>query len=194
MYCDPSKHDLEQLGKMRMFGSIPRLSRAIDENSRKNCTFFDNCEHTPLVEREGCVEFLEEVPPMKIHALLGMFKQLYKSLKEAWPKNNEKRVETLNLPKEAYHGGHFNCNACRILLKYANRLESVAVQNEAGTALKYVLAFHSFEKVAVLDFFLSRELIVFSIATILHSNAKTATLIGLNWVEFKVQDTSVSIN
>ena len=54
---------------------------------------------------------------------------MYKGLKEAWPKFNEKWVETLNLSEEAYNGGHRN--ACRNLLKTFDRLESADVQNEA---------------------------------------------------------------
>ena len=90
---------------------------------------------------------------------------MYKGLKEAWPKFNEKWVETLNLSEEAYNGGHRN--ACRNLLKTFDRLESADVQNEAWAALKYVLPLCSFEKsftnvLVKLNFLLSRKLLKFS--------------------------------
>ena len=61
------------------------------------------------------------VPPPELHLLLGPVNHLYNEINKVWPQG-EDCLKSCFVKKSEYHGGSFEGNDCRKLLKNSNLL------------------------------------------------------------------------
>ena len=88
------------------------------------------------------------VPPPELHLLIGPVNTLYKELCIIWTPCKE-RIKRLLIKREKYHGGSFNGNDCRKLLKNIDILKGIATS--PSTEVKgFIDAFMAFDEVVTL--------------------------------------------
>ena len=81
-------------------------------------------------------------PPPQLHLLLGPLNVLYDELSKTWPQCEE-WIKNLHIKREEYHGGAFNGNDSRKLLKNVSMLEEMVPEKLKG----FVNAFRAFDQV-----------------------------------------------
>lgn len=104
---------------------------------------FLNCIAMPISMLPSLSEIVSYVAPPALHLLLGIFAWLFGHLcnafagAEEWPK-------MLYLLREGYHGGKYNGNACRKMLKNIHLLEELlAAQKVSRSKTKLFLLYIS---------------------------------------------------
>lgn len=149
-WCDVSKSDLISNGCPRSFESIRNNYNDYcrDGKDVKRAKNFQNCINDPIFKLPMDVNVLDFFPPPELHLLLGITNLLYQTLENELPDlANDWRINC-NLQKQQFHGGHFNGNACRKLLKHINFLE----ENLPLNKMNYFKVFDSFNKVVIACF------------------------------------------
>ena len=82
------------------------------------------------------------VPPPELHLLLGPVNTLNEALSKLWPPC-EQWIQKLHIKRDEYHGGAFNGNDCRKLIKNVSVLEDIPPPEFHG----FVDTFKSFDNV-----------------------------------------------
>ena len=77
----------------------------------------DNIDESTLI--------LRVVPPPELHLLIGPVNTIYDELSKVWP-DCEEWIKRLSIKREDYHGGQFNGNDSRKLMKNISILEEFA--------------------------------------------------------------------
>ena len=85
---------------------------------------------------------IDVYPPPELHLLLGVVNYLYNAIEKEWA-GVSCWAELCNIQHQAYHGGSFDGNSCRKLLKNVDKLRSICPIQ----ILKFVKALYDFEKV-----------------------------------------------
>ena len=112
---------------------------------KKNAKDFGNVIHPNMfvggtVDESAPIILL--VPPPELHLLMGPVNTLYVQLLKISP-DCERWSKHLHLKREDYHGGLFNGNDCRKLLKNVSILEEIAPPK----SVEFVTTFKAFNKV-----------------------------------------------
>ena len=129
-YCLISKQDLQQrnvdfTAKERTFGSLKDSNKQFLDNGGevKDSKFFYNCLNPSLLEESDNMRVIEKFIIPELHLILGFVSLIMKSLENMvgkeramlWPSK-------LHLVAKGYQGGTLEGNACRKLLKQADRI------------------------------------------------------------------------
>ena len=144
-YCDIDKDNLDKKGTQRTFASLVDLFYDYrDANAKKeDAAKYGNVIHVPLIEAiDGNTPVIEIIPPPELHLLLGPTNKMYSSLEKVWPAL-EYWLQSVHIKKTDYHGGQFECNDCRKILKKLDSLE----ERCPAQFLPFVTAFRSFNDV-----------------------------------------------
>ena len=144
-WCDVQKDELHKKGKQRTFGSLIDLFfNYSDANAKRDdAAKYGNVIHLPLIEaQENDTPVIQIVPPPELHLLLGPTNKLYSSLERVWPAL-EGWLQSIHIKKTEYHGGQFEGNDCRKILKRINSLEEIC----PAEFLPFITAFRSFNAV-----------------------------------------------
>ena len=81
------------------------------------------------------------LPPPELHLLIGPVNTIYDAMNKVWP-GSEVWLKKVNVKREEYHGGSFNGNDSRMLLKNFSSVE------ESSPSVKgYIDTFNSFNEV-----------------------------------------------
>ncbi|CAH1109213.1 unnamed protein product [Psylliodes chrysocephalus] len=105
-----------------------------DGKNKKLARYSNSTVNPPLFREKDDFTMLEKCPPPELHLLQGFVNHLFwsglvpilgKERALLWPKK-------LNIIHKGYHGEVFEGNACRILLKEAERLNDTEICQECG--------------------------------------------------------------
>ena len=154
-WCLAHKSELgEEAKSARTFGHIKRTNQDWIANGGKHIELknFFNCVHEPLLHEDDDTKVIEAVPLPQLHLLLGVVNMLYKKLSSVWENGADKWTTELNVTQNAMHGGEFNGNACRKLLKNADCLEHLATEANHFGAMPIIKCFKAFDKVVATCF------------------------------------------
>ena len=145
-WCDSRKDNLFCQGNLRTLGSIRAQYWQFVESERGSAKAKDygNCVHAPMFKYSDNTRVLDILPPPELHLMLGTVNFLYSNLEKKWPEVIE-WPSSLNIEKEAMHGGTFAGNGCRKLLSHIDKLERIVPDEHKD----FVAAFRSFNDVVV---------------------------------------------
>lgn len=148
-WCDINKGDLENAGTLRTISNITNKYNKWTDNGSKlaNAKIYGNCTNIPIVATEdpNNDQILHLIPPPELHLMLGVVNKIYSEMMLKHPDIALKWAKNCNLERHAYHGGCFNGNACRKLLKQVDILASMCPLD----CLKYVHVLRNFNNVVI---------------------------------------------
>lgn len=126
-WCDVAKSDLVSTGNLRTIQNI--TSKYLDwchhGENMSTAKFYGNCVHPPIVSHTNNeVKIIDIVPPPELHLLLGPMNTLFNSLQKQWPQAIE-WAAACHAERDALHGGSFNGNNCKKLLRGIDKLEEL---------------------------------------------------------------------
>lgn len=140
---------MEQNGVLRTFGEIERFA---NEWFAAGCKkgqekVFKNCVHKPLPDVSPETLVLDVITLPELHLLLRGVNTIYSALHKSAKDIAEKWSSICNVAREGLHGGEFNGNSCRILLKNADALQIMAEKNSNFSVTPFVKVLRSFSRV-----------------------------------------------
>lgn len=130
-WCDIAKEKLHLKGVSRTIGSIMKLFwNYFEANAkRKDAKDYGNVVHPNMFADNNKIDentlIILLVPPPELHLMLGPVNTMYDELVKVWP-NAEEWSKRLHIKREQYHGGQFNGNDSRKLLKNLSVLKEIA--------------------------------------------------------------------
>ena len=147
-WCDVKFKCLAKSGNLRTLGSIKSSLKSFQQTGGviANAKLFDNVIRKTIISRSNNDLFLEIIPTMELHLLLGVVNHLFKILKTAWVED-VKWPAALNIQLSPYHEGMFDGNECQQLLKNADVLQQLPDTNLVHNIFHINEAFKSFNLV-----------------------------------------------
>ena len=146
-WCDAKRDALHRKGEQRTIGSLLSLFFDFFESKKdkKEAKHFGNVIHPPMLSDDvySNTPVISIIPPRELHLLIGPVNKLFDEMEEVWPEA-EVRLKRCNVKREDYHGGSFNGNSSRKLLKNVDRLEAL---NPPQNVQKFITTFKSFNAV-----------------------------------------------
>ena len=108
---------------------------------------YGNVIHPPIKSDnlEDSTHVIEIIPPPELHLLIGPVITLNNELEQVWPQFQD-WLKACNVKKTDYHGGSFEGNDSRALLKNINRLEELFPVTNLKTK-KYSIALSALNEV-----------------------------------------------
>ena len=113
---------------------------------RSAATDYGNVIHPTMFASDDIDEstlILLLVPPPELHLLIGPVNTLYEELSKVWV-GSENWIKKINIKREEYHGGSFNGNDSRKLLKNVGILKELLLPSQCKL---FIEAFESFNDV-----------------------------------------------
>ena len=150
-WCDAKKGSLQFEGNTRTFqGLQDHFWNYVDAGrEKKQAKLFDNVIHPSIVKPNDLEKsVLDVIPPPELHLFLGPVNTIYNALTEKW-KGSSEWLKRCHVEREAFLGGSFTGNSCKILLNNVDLLRSMCPID----CLPYVDALQSFSQVS--HFFIS---------------------------------------
>ena len=147
-FCDIDSKSLVHTGNLRTLGSIKLNLQSFERSGGvvANAKSFGNVIRKPIISGPDTSLILEIIPPMELHLLLGIVNYLFKMLKTAWS-DADKWPAALHIQPSPYHGGQFEGNECRKLLKNVDVLHQLAETNSVHQTFSIIEAFKCFNLV-----------------------------------------------
>ena len=131
-WCDVEKSDLWKKGTKRTIASLNILFWDYFEanTNKKEAKHYSNVIHPPIVSDnlDDNTPVIEVLPPPELHLLIGPVNTLYDGLEKVWPQS-EDWLKLCNVKEVEYHGGKFEGNDSRALLKKVDQLEGLCPSN-----------------------------------------------------------------
>ena len=124
-WCDIDKHNLDKKGKQRTFDSLSQKywNYRLANTTKDKAKDFGNAIHPSIIDcNDYKVPIIQLVPPPELHLLLGPTNHMYDELNKCWP-GSVAWSDACYVKKTEYHGGSFEGNDCRKLLKNINLLQ-----------------------------------------------------------------------
>ena len=150
-WCDVEKSHLKTKGNQRTIASLNSLfwdyfQANTDKKEAKN---YGNVIHPPIISISDNFDdntpVIEVLPPPELHLLIGPVNTLYDGLEKVWPQS-EDWLKICNVKKTDYHGGSFEGNDSRALLKKVDQLERFCPSNNPKVK-KFAVAFKALNDV-----------------------------------------------
>ena len=128
-WCDVDKYHLHEKGVQRTIGSLNQLYREfrdafVPESKAKD---FGNVVYPPLIKGDPETPVIYAIPPPELHLMLGPVNQIYDELSNVWTDSN-KWLQACHVKQTDYHGGKFEGNDCRKLLRKLDILRELCPQ------------------------------------------------------------------
>ena len=119
----------------------------IKKDDSKDAKLYGNVIHPPINSDnlEDSTHVIEIIPPPELHLLIGPVITLNNELEQVWPQFQD-WLKACNVKKTDYHGGSFEGNDSRALLKNINRLEELFPVTNLKTK-KYSIALSALNEV-----------------------------------------------
>ena len=131
-WCDVEKSDLQKKGTQRNIASLNRFFWDYFEakTNKSEAKHYGIVIHLPIVSHNlDCnTPVIEVLPPPELYLLIGPVSALYDGLEKAWTRS-EDWLKLCNVKKVEYHGGKFEGNSSRALLKKTDQLEGLCPSN-----------------------------------------------------------------
>lgn len=146
-YCDVPRDRLDSIGTPRSFGDLRRWNNEFEMagGDKSKCKLFFNCLHRPIMEIYDDDDLvLLVLPPPQLHLMLGAVNTLFAALEKVWGSDKVNEwARLVGVCKEAYHGGQFDGNECRKLLRPESLKKLTALAQGHQGVLAYVEAFEA---------------------------------------------------
>lgn len=145
-WCDVNKLNINQAGEHRTIANIVSKYNDWVANGAKtiDAKKFANCINKPIITgnitNKSDTKILYIIPPPELHLMLGVVNKIFDTIMMLEPEVAANWAKLCCVNREAYHGGNFNGNSCRILVKKVDLLESICPLN----CLKYVQVLRDF--------------------------------------------------
>ena len=139
---------LKQKGHRKNFWFLCKLfwsyfDAQVDKSTAKEN---DNVVHLPLINiQDDTTPVLHIVPSPELHLMLGPVNTLFDEMSKVWP-GSEEWLNGCHVKKSEYHGGQFEGNDCRKLLRNVDMLQELCPHEYH----QFVDAFISFNDVVTL--------------------------------------------
>ena len=147
-WCEIERGNLVNKGKSRTIASLNKLFWDFFEakTDKSEAKHYGNVIHPPIISDnlDDSTLVIEVFPPPELHLLIGPVNTLYDGLEKVWPRSEE-WLNICNVKKTDYHGGKFEGNDSRKLLKKVDQLEGLAPNNKV--VKKYAKAFKALNDV-----------------------------------------------
>ena len=124
-WCDVDKYNLDKKGQQRTFDSLSKKNwnYRLANTTKAKAKNFGNAIHPSIIDCDDYnVPVIQFVPPPELHLLLGPTNHMYDELSKLWPESSV-WSNSCYVHKTEYHGGCFEGNDCRKLLKNVNLLQ-----------------------------------------------------------------------
>lgn len=123
-WCDVSKANFFEKGEERTIGNIKENFQNWKSSglSLTRAKMFKNCVNMPLLDFDDDSKILTVLPPPELHLMLGAFNHLFKHLELQCPNITESWTTFCHVEKQSFHGGNFNGNGCKKLLRHLSFL------------------------------------------------------------------------
>ena len=148
-WCNVTKDNLHNRGESRTVGNMMDLFWSYFEAraEKKDASTYGNVIHPNMFSgnQNDSTPLIVLIPPPELHLLLGPVNKMYDEMLEIWPQGEE-WSNRLYIKREEYHGGHFNGNDSRKLLKNISVLKEIAPPTNKKV-LDYIAAFEAFNDV-----------------------------------------------
>jgi hypothetical protein len=145
-WCNIDKYHLLNKGTLRSLESNTKNNNnwSISGGNKNDLKKFGNCIFPPIIQSsvENAI-ILKIIPPPELHLMMGVVNNIYSAMNKDFPEVCEKWAGICHVQKEAFYGGSFNGNSCRLLLAKVHVLRSICPLN----CLKYVQCLCTFELV-----------------------------------------------
>ena len=144
-WCNISKQHLMRKGDQRTLGTLKELfwSYYDSKADKSKAKDFGNVVHPCMIKNvDESTPVLLVVPPPELHLMMGTVNHLYNSMVKEWP-GATAWLDACYVKKGDYHGGAFEGNDCRKLLKKVTVLREICPRS----AEKFADTFESFDKV-----------------------------------------------
>ena len=142
VYLMGDKNQLKKKGTRRTIASLNNLfwdffEAHVDKSEAKG---YGNVIHPPIISDslEDTTPVIKVLPPPEMHLLISPVNTLYTGLEKGWPESEE-WLNACNVKKVEYHGGQFEGNDSRALLKKVDQLSSLGPKS--SSVRKFVTAF-----------------------------------------------------
>ena len=146
-WCDIDKNNLAKKGKQRTFESLNDLFWMFFDSqaSKENAKEYGNVIHLPMIVEnvDPSTPVINVVPPPELHLMLGPVNHMYDQMNKVWPQSDDWLKSCFVRKKKDYHGGAFEGNGCRKLLKNIDNLKQICPEEHA----LFVDAFSTFNDV-----------------------------------------------
>ena len=98
---------------------------------------YGNVIHCSIIEDiDENTPVFQVVPPPELHLMLGPVNHLYDEMSKVWP-GSEAWLKACFVKKEEYHGGVYEGNDCRKLLKKIDSLREICPEKHQGFVRTY---------------------------------------------------------
>ena len=144
-WCDIDKNNLDKKGNQRTFKSLDDMfwayfSARVPQSEAKE---YGNVAHRSIIEGiDENTPVFQVVPPPELHLMLGPVNHMYDKMNNVWP-GSDAWLKACFVKKEEYHGGQFEGNDCRKLLKKIDLLREICPEKHQD----FVRAFSTFNNV-----------------------------------------------
>lgn len=148
-WCEVNKNDLQSEGQPRTFDSVERFSKEFQNagSKKSQAKNFKCCIASPIPIFSPEEKIIEKITLPELHLMLGGVNKIFKELEKAYPVISADWAQSCNVYQQRYHGGEFNGNSCRIILKKTDVLQRLAEENQCFGCIEYVEVFRCLNQV-----------------------------------------------
>ena len=157
-WCSIDFTNQEKAGALRILGSLRESYKSFLSAGSilAKAKHTGNVVHLPILSGADDTLILDIFPPPELHLLLGVVNHIVQKMKSVWP-NAEIWPTPLNMKLSPYHGGMFEGNDCRKLLRNLGRLQQLAEAESAFQVFGFIEALRKFDTVVKSCFKLDLE-------------------------------------
>ena len=147
-WCSTDFTNLEKAGALRTLGPLRESYKSFLSAGSilAKAKHTGNVVHPPILSGADDTLILDTLPPLELHHLLGVVNHIFQKMKSVWP-NAEKWPTSLNMKLSPYHGGMFEENDSRKLLRNVYRLQQLAEADSAFQVFEFIEALRKFDAV-----------------------------------------------
>lgn len=144
-WCDIQRDELHMQGNTRTLQSLTNAfwKWYSSDGEKKSAKDYGNVIHIPLLKGNPDDSITDILPPPELHLFIGPFNTIYKAMEQEFSNEAAAWAKHCSVERESFHGGHFNGNSCRRLLKTLDYLRSICPIG----CLKYVKCLELFKRV-----------------------------------------------
>ena len=132
-WCSIDFTNLEKAGALRTLGSLRESYKSFLSAGSilAKAKHTGNVVHPPFLSGANGTLILDILPLPELHLLVGVVNHNFQKMKSVWS-NAEKWPTSLSMKLSPYHGGMFEENDCRKLLRNVDRLQQLAEARKVG--------------------------------------------------------------
>ena len=157
LWCECPRSIFTDVDKSRLFavrslGSVRRNAANFLNFAKSNKVLskeYKSCIHPPLISGDDDDIFIQHLPPPELHLLLRITNKLFKELQKRNVSIAQQWLQSIGITQPQLHGGEFNGNMCRKVLKHAKDLHRCVSSSHIhyGRICDFFACFEQFQQV-----------------------------------------------